>query len=148
MANKKQYITVPPIPLIRQRIALMVQYPDTTCSISKNVLHWKGVVKPSPLSKEYPVTITYQIYHRPNVIIYDQDNIFPGCQHPPHVFRVDEEKGNVSICLYFGSYEFSSKNLLANTIVPWSVEWLYFYEIWLSTGSWEGGGHSINISKK
>lgn len=30
--------------------------------------------------------------------------------------------------------------LIANTIVPWAVEWLFFYEVWLVTGEWGGGG--------
>ncbi|MGH8092034.1 MAG: hypothetical protein ACREIF_00990 [Chthoniobacterales bacterium] len=29
---------------------------------------------------------------------------------------------------------------LADTIVPWTSRWLYFYEIWLATGEWMGGG--------
>ena len=29
---------------------------------------------------------------------------------------------------------------LANTIVPWVADWLYYYEVWLFTGEWEGGG--------
>jgi hypothetical protein len=29
---------------------------------------------------------------------------------------------------------------LADTILPWAVEWLAYYEIWLATGVWYGGG--------
>lgn len=29
---------------------------------------------------------------------------------------------------------------IANTILPWTSLWLYYYEIWLGTGKWEGGG--------
>ena len=29
---------------------------------------------------------------------------------------------------------------IATTIVPWLSLWLYYYEIWLATGSWQGGG--------
>lgn len=29
--------------------------------------------------------------------------------------------------------------LLVETIVPWTSEWLYFYEIWLVTGEWYAG---------
>lgn len=31
--------------------------------------------------------------------------------------------------------------VIANTIVHWAVEWMYYYEIWVSTGKWMGGGH-------
>jgi hypothetical protein len=30
--------------------------------------------------------------------------------------------------------------LLAYTVVPWTSEWLVFYELWLITGEWLGGG--------
>jgi hypothetical protein len=30
--------------------------------------------------------------------------------------------------------------LLADSIVPWASEWLFFYEFWLVTGEWDGGG--------
>ena len=29
---------------------------------------------------------------------------------------------------------------IADTIVPWTAEWLVYYEIWLMTGEWYGGG--------
>jgi hypothetical protein len=29
---------------------------------------------------------------------------------------------------------------LAHTIVPWLISWLVFYEIWLVSGVWHGGG--------
>jgi hypothetical protein len=29
---------------------------------------------------------------------------------------------------------------LATTVVPWLEEWLVFYEGWLLTGTWQGGG--------
>jgi hypothetical protein len=31
---------------------------------------------------------------------------------------------------------------IAATIVPWLSLWLYYYEVWLATGAWEGGGIS------
>jgi hypothetical protein len=31
---------------------------------------------------------------------------------------------------------------IAETIIPWTSEWLYFYELWVFTGEWHGGGHA------
>lgn len=31
---------------------------------------------------------------------------------------------------------------LADTVVPWTIDWLACYEIWLATGKWVGGGVS------
>lgn len=61
----------------------------------------------------------------------------------PHKFDIDEENKMVSICLYRYS-EFNSSKLLANTIIPRAIEWLYYYELWLATGKWLGGEHPEN----
>jgi hypothetical protein len=29
---------------------------------------------------------------------------------------------------------------IADTIVPWLILWLFYYEIWHVTGEWKGGG--------
>lgn len=36
---------------------------------------------------------------------------------------------------------------VANTIVPWLAEWLEFYEGWLVTGIWYGGGEHPNVEE-
>jgi hypothetical protein len=43
------------------------------------------------------------------------------------------------VCLQT-SDEFNSTCLSAVTIIPWTIEWLFFYETWLATGEWHGGG--------
>ena len=53
----------------------------------------------------------------------------------------------VRICLYRYS-EFNVYKLLADTIIPWTVEWLYFYELWLATGEWLGGGEHPDLDRK
>ena len=41
--------------------------------------------------------------------------------------------------------EFSGEKFLSETIIPWAIEWLYYYEIWLVTGTWNGGGEHPNV---
>ena len=64
----------------------------------------------------------------------------------PHKFDIDVENKMVRICLYRYS-EFSSSKLLVNTIIPWTIEWLYYYELWLATEEWLGGGEHPKIGK-
>lgn len=61
----------------------------------------------------------------------------------PHRYEIDEEKKAVEICLY-RYREFTTYKFISKTIVPWTVEWLYFYELWLATGEWYGGGEHPN----
>jgi hypothetical protein len=47
----------------------------------------------------------------------------------------------VQICLYHPiEDEWTSKSWLKDTLIPWAIEWLLLYELWLATGKWLGGG--------
>ena len=56
----------------------------------------------------------------------------------------------VSRRLAFVSYlpssgEWHGGLLIASTVVPWAVLWLYFFEEWLVSDEWKGGGvHPAN----
>jgi hypothetical protein len=52
----------------------------------------------------------------------------------PHTYSDD------TLCLHLGG-QWRPTMLIAQTTVPWISEWLYYYEIWLVTGQWHGGGH-------
>ena len=43
------------------------------------------------------------------------------------------------LCLYYGN-QWDPGELIATTIVPWTSEWLEYYELWHATGLWLGGG--------
>lgn len=98
-----------------------------------------GKVKPTPLSREYNVTLTYDETQAPKVWVSGEDLQKIDDEDFPHNYGVDSENNMVQICLY-RHREFTKDKFLANTIIPWTVEWLYFYEIWLATGEWCGGG--------
>lgn len=125
--------------LIDQKIALMQAYPDGKCYIRNSVLHWEGDIRPTAMSRLYRVVLKYRLGARP-VVLLQGDNI-QGLDRTgfPHKFSIDRENHCVSLCLHL-THEFDSTQLIADTIVPWAVEWLYFYEIWLTTGEWCGGG--------
>lgn len=43
------------------------------------------------------------------------------------------------LCLYYPpDRRWHSGYLLADTILPWTASWLYFYELWLDTDEWLG----------
>lgn len=46
---------------------------------------------------------------------------------------------NGDLCLYHPpSQPWSDDNDLHKTIIPWTAEWLVFYELYLSEGRWLG----------
>lgn len=135
------------ITLSNQAIALKASYPSATCTICKNTLLWRGKVRPSPLSREYSVQMTYKLRRTPCVWVFGNELQKLDNPNFPHHYEIDAEKQRVEICLYRYK-EFSSSKFLSKTIIPWTVEWLYFYEIWLATGEWCGGGEHPGVGQR
>ena len=55
----------------------------------------------------------------------------------PHVYSTKP----VRLCLHFPKYdEWTPDKSIAETIVPWAYLWLFYFEHWLATNEWRGGG--------
>lgn len=110
----------------------------------KNQLYWSGTIQPTALSKEYSVFVLYHFNKSPQVWIIGDELEKLDDDNFPHKFEINRKNKMVRICLYRYS-EFNSSKLIADTIIPWTIEWLYFYELWLATGEWLGGGEHLEI---
>ena len=62
----------------------------------------------------------------------------------PHQFGFDEKSKSVKLCLQRRDWD--SEQLIADTYMPWAMEWLVFFEPWLATGEWLGDGQQGLIS--
>jgi hypothetical protein len=59
----------------------------------------------------------------------------------PHVFFDKHDITLSPLCLFDPDRdEWDPGDLIAQTTVPWTVDWLACYEGWLATGRWHGGG--------
>lgn len=57
----------------------------------------------------------------------------------PHLIYCDEVPKNSALCLFDSDTgEWSDRQLIADTTVPWTSEWLHHYELWHVTGVWSG----------
>lgn len=125
-------------------------FPEAKCEVKRNLMIWMGEIKPSPLSRNYHIKLIFNTAKsiRPKVILYGE---IPGIERTdfPHYFHKDVEAKWVEICLYrFREFDYR-KDLISDTIIPWVADWLLYYELWLATGEWLGGGHgspSVNNS--
>lgn len=119
--------------LIREKKFVESRYDFLTCSIDKNVLYCKGNYKPTRYSKPYSFSITYSGKNSPDIHVIE-----------PHIEFHDDihmyPKGE-SLCLYHPEtdnlYWDSKKHNIYNTIIPWTLEWFVYYELYLITGRWE-----------
>lgn len=130
---------IPPITMAKQYFALST---SSICpgngTLGRGKLNWEFSVRPSPLSRAYRLRITYNRGDVPKVFVEDPDlTILAKGENIPHVYKQQPTQ----LCLYFPSAgEWSSEQWIFKTIVPWSVLWLYYFEDWLATGEWKGGG--------
>lgn len=104
--------------------------------LKPNLAVWQGTVWPSPLSETYTVRIKYQKYGSPRIwVISPLLRLHDDALSLPHTYAGEY------LCLYYPDYEeWTSDKYVAETIVPWISLWLFYYEAWLATDKWLGGG--------
>jgi hypothetical protein len=62
----------------------------------------------------------------------------------PHVYKSEIDPSLPYLCLFSPSLrEWDVDDLMADTTIFWTNEWLYFYEGWLITKKWRGGGRHV-----
>ena len=95
----------------------------------------KATVQPLPLSQRYAVRLEYRPGRWPQVWVESPDLVHPERGKPPHTYDPDQP------CLFHpDDRDWLPTKYLAFTVVPWLLEWLVYYEAWLVTGHWQGGG--------
>lgn len=92
-------------------------------------LTWRGTLRPTMESSEYSVVILHPFDGVPKVMV-SSPRIHPGAPH---------RYADGSLCLYWPTeWRWRSGACIAETLVPWTALWLYYYEIWLIVGEWLG----------
>lgn len=121
--------------MMEQFLVLKRDFPGSTGGVRKNHLRWIASLHPTSLSEEYKVRLEYSLEKSPRVFVVTPELMKRGEDRIPHRFS------DGSLCLYLpGAQEWEKSMYLADTIVPWTAEWLVHYELWHATGDWHGGG--------
>lgn len=109
--------------------------------VSPNSIKIEGMLRPSPRSCLYEFALKYDLSWKPKMKIISPELVLNAeGRKIPHLYS----SGN--LCLYRPKYmEFKSSDYLADTIIPWTSLWLYYYELWHTTGEWLGSGEHPNI---
>jgi hypothetical protein len=116
----------------QQAFALRAHFPDGQAKLKAGRLLWTGALQPTPLSRTYRVQVAYGPLGQPKVRVLEKLLAYAE-RSLPHVYA------DGTLCLH-QSNEWTTRMSIADTIVPWAAEWLAYYEIWLVTGEWYGGG--------
>jgi hypothetical protein len=134
-----------PIPITLQAINIKIMFPETRVNnLHDSQLSWTHTITPSPLGGDYKIKLVYHLTEQPKVYVLEPMPLAlaKGKSKLEHCYDQKLQK----LCLHYPEYyEWRNTMLITETIIPWTYDWLYHYEIWLGTGEWTGGGiHPIN----
>jgi hypothetical protein len=139
---------------IEQQIqAMAFQWPDfnLTEQVDQSAT-WEGVLAPD--KREHLVRVRYRVpmvlenitltdaQPRVQVLSPKLERHWDYEEGPiPHVYKSEVDPSLPFLCLFSPSLgEWDVNDLLADTTIFWANEWLYFYQGWLLTKKWRGGG--------
>jgi hypothetical protein len=114
----------------QQQVGMRQLWPEFKSKKSGNFISWTGVLSPDKIA--YTVKIDYTFKRSPKVWVLKPE-LTPPLRH------VYPDK---SLCLYYPfdpvKHKWTPSKSIALTIVPWTSEWLYCYELWVATQKWAG----------
>lgn len=107
-------------------------------SLRAGRLTWSYPATPSPLSREYGMRIEFAQGGVPETYVDAPDlQALAGERTIPHLYG----RNPPQLCLYLPcTYEWQPQMRIDLTIVPWSILWLFYFEEWLLSNDWKGGG--------
>lgn len=118
-----------PVSLAQQAAAMAATFPQFEYQRNRQTGIWLGTLRPDPRFGEFQAEISYNSPFRPKVYI-KSPTLEPDA---PHRFPEGD------LCLYYPNDRvWTLRDFIASTIVPWTAEWLYFYEVWKRLGIWYG----------
>ena len=130
--------------IAEQVASIRKKYPQFTTSFSSpSSMKVIGVLQPTSRSATYNFVLKYNLTDYPKTKI-----ISPVLQKNSKGEEIPHLYPGQNLCLYQPRYyEFSRKEFLCDTVIPWTSLWLYYYEVWHLTDVWLGGGeHPTNIN--
>ena len=120
-------------PVMQQHMRMQARFPQFRMRGRPPKVEWRGSLRPRT-EQEYEVLIRYREKQSPCVYLLDPE-VRADC---PHIYKSDENR----LCIYWprdpDNPPWQADSWIADTIIPWTSSWLYFYELWLETGEWLG----------
>lgn len=112
--------------------------------LSESLVRWRGPLR--GFQRQYIVAIYWDAVaaSKPYVVLVDpplQPREGTTFEDVPHLIFNSEKPSLSGLCLFDpNGFEWSNKQLIADTTVIWTAEWLFYYEMWHLDGVWRGGG--------
>ncbi len=123
---------------VQQYLRLKRDLPDGCGNVSMGKLIWRQTLKPTAISEHYALRVVLAPSHSPKVYVENPClSEMAGGRKLLHVYK----QKPAQLCLYRPAYrEWLPSMFLSDTILPWASLWLFYFEDWLITDEWKGGG--------
>lgn len=124
--------------LPQQAFGLRSLFPDSQITLHGRRLRWIGNLRPTELSPPYRTRIDYELGQYPTVNVIDPP-ITDVYDRVPHIYNT------AALCVHDAD-DFTPAMLLVDTVIAWTIEWLYDWELFLATDHWYGDGPGLDPS--
>lgn len=99
----------------------------------------RGQIQPTESSRQYRIEVAYEPWDIPEIRVLEPEI-------KPHAAIHIYKEG--PLCVYYWKEQpWLDRYHLHETVIPWTAEWLVFYELYLLTGIWYGKS-ATNITDK
>lgn len=126
-----------------------LNFPDSQVRLFQGQeLRFSFSISPTVFSRLYRCVLLLTPSHSPQMFVMTPDlRALADGQPLPHVYQHDGP--GTKLCLWLPrKNEWLPQMRLLETYVAWTSEWLNYFEEWLATGVWAGGGEHPQPSKK
>ena len=106
-------------------------------------------ITPGSFGRTYRCLLTVMPDGRTPVLLVMSPDLqaLAGKKKIPHTYS--HVGSGTKLCLWFPkSQDWIPQMKFGDTYIPWAAEWLYYFEVWLATGEWEGGGAHPDAAPK
>lgn len=115
---------------VAQKLLIEKRFPVFRCQLRRGVLECVGAIAPSPHSISYTIRIRHTEWGIPEVRVTS-----PVITPDPKIHMY----GDGRLCLYHPPTQpWYSTAKLHETIIPWTADWLVYYELYQTEGKWLG----------
>ncbi|MDF1484173.1 MAG: hypothetical protein EON54_02670 [Alcaligenaceae bacterium] len=105
-------------------------------------------ISPTLLSREYSCMLIVPRSGFPAMFVLSPDlHLLADGKPLPHIYRSNVQ--GTKLCLWLPrKNEWTPHMRLLETYIAWTGQWLNYFEEWLSTGNWAGGGEHPREKQK
>lgn len=116
---------------------------------SGRALHYQFRLAPSEFGRIYTCELRLTPGAQPpEMFVLDPDlKTLADEEALPHIYP--SKGAGTKLCLWWPKQrEWLPQMKLSETYIPWTSEWLWYFEDWLASGAWSGGGEHPRMRVK